>query len=159
MDEISNEVQVPSPMENSFKRRKELLPWWVKTFAWIFIAFGLVAPLAFGIGLFRVEYTISLYGLKTYEPLSSLGLFLMGLFLFKAIIAYGLLTEKSWAVILGIIDAITGIALCGFVMFIFPFIDKSPGIHYNVRLELLILIPFLLLLLRINQKWMNTGTA
>jgi hypothetical protein len=138
--------------ENS-KRRRSLLPWWIKTFTWIFLIFSLIVPVGIGFGLFGLQFQISLYGFSTDTPLSFDGLFLMALFLLKGITAFGLWTEKDWAIYLGQIDAVLGIITCGFMMFIYPFTGNQPGALINIRLELILLIPFLFKLIKIKSEW------
>ena len=77
----------------------------------------------------------------------------MFLFLLKAIVAYGLWTEQDWAINIGILDTIIGILVCSFVMFIYPLINSASVFFQNIRLELLLLIPFLLKLLKIRVEW------
>lgn len=136
------------------KKRKELLPLWIKIFTWIFLAFGLIAPVGLIFGLLGYSFQISLYGLQTDEPLSLIGICLIILFLLKGIIAFGLLREKDWAVTSAITDAIAGIAICIFVM-IYPAIMPTTGVSMNLRLELVALIPYLLKMKKIKPEWEN----
>lgn len=136
-----------------FKKRRSLLPWWIKTFIWIFLVLGLIAPIGLIFGLLGFQFQIALYGLGTTDPTSIDGLYLMGLFILKGITAFGLWTEKDWAITLGQIDAILGIIICAFMMMIYPFFSNQTGFHLNIRLELLLLIPFLLKLGNIKSDW------
>jgi uncharacterized membrane protein (DUF2068 family) len=149
--ESQNDLLAIADLTN--KRRRDLLPWWIKIFIWIFLVFGAIIPVAIIFGVIQYKFQISLYGIETNNPLSIIGTFLMFLFLLKAVVAYGLWTEKDWAVNLGIIDTILGISVCIFVMFIYPFINTISGFILNLRLELLFLIPFLLKLLKIKIGW------
>lgn len=144
--------------ENS-KRRRSLLPWWIKIFIWIFLILGLLAPIGLVFGFFGIQFQISLYGFTTNEPLSIDGLYLIGLFLLKGITAFGLWTEKDWAITLGQIDAILGIVLCIFMSVIYPFINIRTGFHFTFRLELILLIPFLIKLLKIKSEWKKLAIA
>lgn len=139
-------------------RRRALLPWWIKTFAWIFLAFGALAPVGLIFGAFGVQFDLALYGLKTNQPFSSLGLCIMAMFILKGIAAFALWTEKNQAIIIGQIDAVVGIAVCVFVMVVYPFIDDQAGFRFFFRLELLLLIPFLVKLGKIKDEW-NTATT
>jgi hypothetical protein len=138
--------------KESFDRRK-LLPWWIKIFAWIFMVFGVVAPIGLMLGLFGYSFQLLLYGLQTNQPFSLTGLLLLAIFLLKGISAYGLWTRKDWAITLGILDSILGIVICGYVAFVYPFIDNTPGFTLDFRFELLLLIPYLIKLTRIKQAW------
>ena len=144
--------------ENRFqlktKRRKDLLPWWIKIFIWIFLIFGAIAPLGLILGILGYKFEISLYGLETNEPISIIGISMILLFLFKGFTAYSLLQEKDWAILIGIADAVVGIALCSFSM-IYPFIVAGAEAKLTFRLELLLLIPYLIKLINIKPEWDN----
>lgn len=142
----------PEQIQNN-KRRRELLPWWIKTFTWLFLIFGTLAPICLIFGLFGFQLHMALYGLETYEPTSYLGFLLSGMFIFKGITAFGLWTEKDWAIFLGYVDALFGIGICLFVMLIYPFVSSNSGFHFSFRLELLLLIPFLYRLEKIKKDW------
>lgn len=136
-------------------RRRNLLPLWIKVFVWIFMIIGAIAPLCLLAGLFGANVQLALYGLETNEPLSTAGLVICLLFLFKGIIAYGLWTEKDWAINLGVIDAIVGIIVCVYVMVAPAFADNQSGSTFSFRLELVILIPYLIKLLKIKPQWLR----
>ena len=127
----------------------------MKIFIWLFLAMGAVAPLGLVAGLLGTEFRLSLYGFQTNHPLSPTGLFITILFILKGIVAFGLWTEKDWGVKLGMIDAITGIVICGFVMVIYPFFNWKAGFEINFRFELVALIPYLLRLQKIKTQWIR----
>jgi len=131
-------------------QRRKLLPIWIRIFIWIFIVFGALGLLGFISALFSARFEASFYGLQTNDPSSAVGLFICFLFVFKGIVAAGLWTEKDWAVDLGIADAILGIAVCLTVM-ILPFTGSD--FAFSLRLELLLLIPYLIKLLNIRNRW------
>ena len=140
----------PIPIQ---ERRRNLLPWWIKTFVWIFLVFGVLAPICLILGLFGFQLQLDLYGLETNDPTSYLAFLLTGIFFFKGVTAFGLWTEKDWAIFLGYADALFGIGICVFVTLIYPFIDGNPGFHVSFRLELLLLFPFLFRLEKIKKDW------
>lgn len=135
------------------KRRRALLPAWIKVFTWIFMIMGAFVPIVFLMGLFGSNAQLALYGLETNNPLSPLGLFIAMLFLLKGFTALSLWTEKDWAVKLGIAEAILGIAICCAVMFLIPILNQDSGFRFNFRLELALLIPYLLKLQKIKSSW------
>jgi len=135
-------------------RRRALLPWWIKTFAWFFMIFGGLAFVCLVLGLFGMRMQLAFYGLETWEPLSATGLAVIAIALLKGAAAYGLWTEKEWAITVGQIDAVLGIAMCIFVM-IYPYVDGVDGSRFNLRLELALLIPFLIKLRAIKGQWMD----
>lgn len=142
-----------SILQGSQIKRRTLLPWWIKIFCWIFLLFGLMIPFVFIFGVMGMNYQSSLYGLDAYEPFSIAGIINTGLFFLKAMVAYGLWTEKSWAVNLGIVDAFLGIAICTFMMFGMPLLNDSANFMGNLRIELALLIPYLLRLQKIKPLW------
>ncbi|HEX6849475.1 MAG TPA: hypothetical protein VF144_20960 [Chitinophagaceae bacterium] len=152
MESPQQTVLTESLLQLKTKRRKGLLPWWIKVFIWIFLIFGAIAPLALILGILGYKFEISLYGFQTSEPLSLIGISLILMFLFKGFTAYSLLKEKIWAITFGIIDAIIGIALCSFAM-LYPFFSSHAGANLTFRLELILLIPYLIKMVRIKSDW------
>ncbi|GAB3829477.1 hypothetical protein [Pontibacter rugosus] len=140
-------------VENKKVRRRELLPWWIKAFVWFFMAIGAIVPIGVIIGLLGYNFSISLYGFETLDPNTLTGIFLIALYLIKAVTAFGLWTEKKWAVDLGIIDAIIGLVVCGIAMVVLPLIDTSEGFVLKLRLEPILLILYLLKLQKIKLSW------
>ncbi|MBC3538401.1 hypothetical protein ACFSC6_16555 [Rufibacter sediminis] len=134
-------------------RRRDLLPWWIKTFTWLFLLMAAVVPIGVVMGLMGLNFSISLYGFETTDPISATGIVLTVLILFKGVTAYGLWTEKDWAVRLGIVDAIIGLVACAVAMFVLPLVDRSEGFVLNFRLEPILLILYLLKLQRIKPTW------
>jgi hypothetical protein len=135
------------------KRRRQLLPWWMKVFSWIFMVFGGLAVLGFLLGLLGITFQLQLYGLETNEPVSLLGLGLTAIFLIKGAAAFGLWMEKDWAINVGMLDAILGLVICTFMMFVSPLIDQQSGFRFTIRLELILLIPYVIALRNLKPKW------
>lgn len=127
------------------------MPIWIKIFIWIFIFFAILALIVFILDLFGVNFQISLYGLETNQPMSFLGIFIIVLFLFKGVVAYGLWEGKSWGVSMGILDSILGMLVCIFVMLIYPSLNSQ--VVFSFRLELALLIPYLVKLQNIKDAW------
>lgn len=134
----------------TYVERRKLLPIWIKIFVWIFIVFGALGVLGFIAALFSASFQASFYGLETNDPKSITGLFICFLFVFKGIVSIGLWTEKDWALELGIVDAILGIVVCSITM-VLPFTGSDTS--FSFRLELVLLIPYLIKLLNIRSKW------
>ncbi len=130
-----------------------MLPWWIKVFVWIFLILGAAVPVVIISSLFGANFHLGLYGFETNQPLTIIGITLLAVFLTKGITSYGFLAEKDWAVRVGIADAILGLALCVCSM-IYPLIDTKANTSF--RLEILLLIPYLLKLIKIRSDWENT---
>ena len=128
-------------------RRRDLLPTWIKLFTWVFLIFGAITPIVFVLGIVGINGNISLYGLETNQPLSLMGMAITVLFLIKGVVAFGLWTEKKWAVDSAIADAVIGIIVCIIVMVTLP----SPF----MRLELIPLILYLRKMVKIKPQWMK----
>ncbi|ARV16833.1 hypothetical protein [Polaribacter sp. SA4-12] len=143
--------------ENSFdefetnKRRKKLLPWWIKVFCWIFMIFGLLAFVCLLLGFTNIKPSLAFYGFETNEPFSVIGMLVITVGILKGITAFSLWFEKDFAIKLGKIDAIVGIIICAISMLILPYLND--GFNIQIRLELALLIPFLLKLNKIEKEW------
>jgi hypothetical protein len=116
----------------------------MKFFIWLFIVFAVIVfiILIFSIGSTGNSH-ISLCGIETTQPASCTGIFLIFIFLYKGISAYALWSEDDMAIIFGIADAIPGIIICSFVMIV-PFILPQYRASFKLRLEPVLLIPYLL---------------
>lgn len=134
-------------------RRRKLLPTWIKIFLWMFMIFGIVVPAGLVLGMLGYDFDISLYGIETQKTLSLTGLFLLALFALKGTVSFGLWTEKDWAIKLAIVDALIGIVVCSIVMLALPIFAKSSGFNFSLRLELILLIPYLLKMQKIKTEW------
>lgn len=134
-------------------RRRDLLPLWIKVFTWIFMITGGLSVIIIPIGLWGMQAKMALYGLSTTEPLSITGLILSAVFFIKGVTALALWSEKDWAIKAGIFDTILGIIICVYMMVVSPFL--SEGFSIKLRLELALLIPFLLKLRKIKDGWEN----
>ncbi|MCF7569450.1 hypothetical protein L3X37_13935 [Sabulilitoribacter arenilitoris] len=144
--------------ENSFeeferikKRRRKLLPWWIKIFCWIFMFFGIMAFICLILGFTNIKPSLSFYGFESNEPFSLIGLLVISIGILKGITAFALWFEKDFAIKIGKIDAIVGIVLSIISMLVLPFLKE--GFSITIRLELALLIPFLIKLNKIQKEW------
>lgn len=145
----------PSIFEEEFAthRRKDLLPWWIKIANWFFMLMGFCAVIIFFVSLAGRNAAITLYGLSSNgDPFSAAGLLLTGIALFNGITAYGLWSEKDWAVNVGMASAFIGIIVCSYTTI--TGFSYSNGM-FQFRLELILLFFFLRKLLKIRQEWDN----
>tara|TARA_R100001015_G_C4588284_1_gene144024 strand:+ start:273 stop:731 length:459 start_codon:yes stop_codon:yes gene_type:complete len=133
------------------KRRRQLLPWWIKFFCWLFMLFGLLAILCLILGFFGFSPSLAFYGFKTNQPLSLIGLLIVSIAILKGYTAYSLWFEKDFAVKLSKIDAVIGIVTCLITMFILPFLVGFDKIVF--RLEIIFLIIFLVKINKIEKDW------
>ncbi len=149
MTDIAPDILSDSFLNEGKVSRKSLIPLWIKIFSWIFLVFGFFTPIILIAGIFMQNITLSLYGLEAYTPYSLTGGFITALFMFKGIVAFGILKSEDWAVKFGIIDAIMGIIVCVALM-IYPMFS---GGSVSFRGELLLLIPYLIKLVKIKDEW------
>ena len=133
------------------KGRRKLLPWWIKVFCWIFMLLGLLSVICLILGFTNIKPDLALYGFETNEPLSLYGLLIIAIGIFKGFTAFSLWFEKDFAIKLALLDATIGILLCVVSMLVLPFILE--GSVVTIRLELLLLVPFLLKLNNIEKEW------
>lgn len=142
-DSFINEGKIP---------REKLLPLWIKIFAWIFLIVGLLMPIILVLGIIMHSFEPALYGIESNTLYSSAGIFVVVLFIFKAVTAFGLLKHKYWAIKVGITDAIMGIIICCGVMLY----EMTQHTQFMFRLELIALIPYLLKLKNMKHSWENS---
>ncbi|MGE5943165.1 MAG: hypothetical protein ACM31G_02390 [Flavobacteriales bacterium] len=133
------------------KRRRKLLPWWIKMFCWIFMLFGLMSFICLILGFTNIKPDLAFYGFETNEPFSLNGLIVMSVGILKGFTAFALWFEKDYAIKIGKIDAVIGIALCVISMLVLPFLQEV--FRFTLRLELALLIPFLMKLNKIQKEW------
>ena len=151
MEQQEDLILEPLLLEST-SSRKRILPLWIKIFSWLFLITGAISILAVFAGMLGTSYQVSLYGLQSNEPFSLTGLLILAMFVFKGIVAFGLLTAKGWAVGLGIVDAVVGIVICGAAMFALPLLYGT-GSPFTIRLELALLIPYLIRLQKLKKNW------
>ncbi len=147
-------------LENQFNEfdkpliiRRKLLPWWIKTFCWLFMIMAVCAIGTLPFNLFIPHVDLSFYGFESNTAFSVTGIFIITIMLFKGFAAYLLWFEKENAISIGKIDAILGIVICIVSMFAIPFISENS--HFNFRLEILLLVPYYLKLNKIEYEWDN----
>lgn len=134
-------------------RRKDLLPWWIKTFNWVFMVLGGFSVIIFIAGLLGLEGELSLYGLNANDPLSLAGLAILGIFIFNGIAAYGLWAEKNWGVNVAMASALVGIVVCTYTWIAMPTTSSRGTVVFSFRFELILLFIFMRKLLKIRSEW------
>ena len=147
---MASSIDLLHEFETIRTNRRQLLPWWIKVFCWLFIILGVFAFVGLILGLLGSKIDLSIYGFETDEPLSLIGILIIVVLLFKLFTALSLWFEKSYAITLGKIDAISGIVLC-LIHMVYP--DFINNFHVAFRFELLLLIPYLLKLNKIQNNW------
>lgn len=150
-------MNIPEPLvlepllhEVAIKKRS-LLPWWIKGFIWLFMLIASLIPIGIIAEWMGFSFQVSLYGLQSHTLFSPVGLLVSALFLFKGAVSFGLWTEKKWAIAAGIFDAIIGLMICVALILGLPVMQTGTG--FQVRLEILFLIPYLLRLVKIRPAW------
>ena len=149
---MEQELRANSEMDNKIIRR-QLLPWWIKIFCWLFMILGAGCVVGLIVGALGYTFALSIYGFETQNPLSLMGILICLILLYKGFTAYSLWFEKDYAINISKIDAVCGIVLCVISMFIMPFLAEEFKI--TIRLELLLLIPYYMKLNRIEYEWDN----
>jgi hypothetical protein len=136
------------------KRRRDLIPVWMKPFIFLFMLFGITSLYGIWRNIIGNDSETSIYGLEAFTIFSAMGIFLKSIMFFKAITAFGLWMEKDWAIKFGIIDAVFGLIVCIMVMVVLPFVEIVEGVNrVNFRFEVLLLIPYLIQLIRMRKAW------
>lgn len=138
--------------EDEKMKRKEILPTWIRFFAWLHLLL-FIAPLVFLVGLLDVgEMTFAFYGLeyKGPTPLHPIAVTVTLVASLSATVAYGILWGKDWAISLGIIYGWIALACCAAAVYLNY---KVNFVH--IPLEPLLLIPFIIVLRRRKMAWLN----
>lgn len=133
-------------------RRKDLLPGWIKFLCWTFAILSTLAGLA---GIVCLVLNINVYaycyGIDATVTRSFPGILLTFIFCLKGIASIALLTESDPGIYLGLADGIIGIVLGLGSMFINSAAMFPP--------ELLLLIPYVVKLYQIREKWVDDAYA
>jgi hypothetical protein len=147
-------------LRNNISKRRELLPWWIKFFIWVFMLIGASAIFVnfweiVGLPInFWFVTESSIYGMETYDRFSILGVFVSILIIFKGYTAFAMWTQRELAIRLGIVDAGIGIIVCVIMMIVEPFFELENGTwNINLRFEILLLTPYLIKCYRIRKVW------
>lgn len=134
------------------KRRRKLIPLWIKIFIWIFMILGALVPVIILTSGLSIG-SWSLYGLEANDASSATGMIICLLFIFKGITALGLWNENDWAIKTGLADAILGIVICSAVT-ISPIFNHQ--LAFTFRLELIPLVFYLVWLVKTKEVWEKT---
>jgi hypothetical protein len=135
--------------------RRSLVPKWIQAFSWFFLV-GLVAvPVLLVVGLFyKKPMQFSVYGWGHPGTPYELGsLLVMVYFGLCGVAALGLLTGKRWGWLVAFGVGVVGLGLS----LTSPFV--APSGHFRIPLEPLALIPFLVVLWRIHDRWHSDTAA
>ena len=117
-------------------KRKQILPAWIRFFSWFFLLMA-ITPAFYVAGLvWGFTYNITAFGLMAKETnsFSPLATYLAAILTLSAVMAYGILWGKNWAIRLGMVYGIIAL-VTSFYSIYSPsgaFLDLSP----------LFLIPF-----------------
>ena len=149
----NNKLAKPLKCKLLFKKRTYKLPWWIKAGTILFLFTSHLIPIVLILSSFNFKLKIALYGFQTSNPTSKIGLLILLLFALKGIVAFGIFKEKIWAFRLGIIDSIIGIIICILQFGIIDLVANSTNITFEFRLEILILIPYLIYLSKNKKSW------
>lgn len=136
--------------------KKEIIPKWIRFFAWIFL-FMYVSPLIFLIGLTGTGTVVfEGFGLS-YEGNTSLhptAVYLTILFTLSASVAHGILWGKNWALRLGIAYGWIALATCTLAFFVVE--------NYGAKsfpIEPIFLLPFIITLHHKKKSWEQYDTC
>lgn len=135
------ELDLESVIER--KTRKELMPWWVKTFGWIILVAGSLLAVATTIAIvFGADF---LTNGQNNSEVTSVFFFVVAIYLFKAFVAFSLLFEKNHAILLAKIDSYVTVVLMVLNLFFVLFGERRlaigiPGILICISLGILFLV-------------------
>lgn len=151
MSDIDTNFGNPTVKFLKYPRRRALLPWWIKIFCWLFMITAAIVPFGLLAGILHVTFNIEIFGIKTTDPFSVKAAIDMSIMLFTGVAAFGLWTEKDWAINIAKINAIINIAICIISMVYFMLAESN----FTIRLELILLFLFIYQLNKIQYNWEN----
>ena len=134
-------------------RRKDLLPLWIKAFNWVFMVLAGFSVLILIAGIFGATARLAIYGLATNDPVSLMGLSMIGIMILNGITGYGLWSEKDWGVNVAMACAFVGMVVCIYTMIYLPSANFIRGLSFSFRFELFVLFIFMRKLLKIRNEW------
>jgi hypothetical protein len=146
----SAHVEDPQVDAGARADRKKLIPKWIKVFGWIFVVAGAIVPISWVFAAAtQMLGSYEVFGIKYYGPAHHpIAILVAAIFVALAVSAYGLLFGKSWGVHACLATGYLSVAVCIVTMLI--------GLSHqsiNLRLELLLLIPYLRKLHQIKRQW------
>lgn len=98
---------------------------------------------------------LNLYGFTTTVPFSLIGLSLVAVYMLKGVAAYGLWAEKDWGITVAMTDGLIGLVICIANMFVAA--HATSGFSFYFRLDIIILVVYLIKLYRVQELWNRSG--
>lgn len=137
-------------------RRRKRIPLYIKVFIWFFMLAGILVPAAVLNNILNPNWDaiLGIYGFHTTKPLSWMGLMIVVIYMFKAVVAWALWTENKWALRAAQWDGLLGGLICVAVM-VLPYIYPA-SFNYSLRLEILLIIPYYRWAKRHQRHWEAT---
>ena len=131
------------------------IPKWLKYFSFLFAIIGLLIPIIIILNVIDIRPQLAIYGLGSNSIFNGIGIIILLVFTIKAIVSYGILRKEKWAFKLALFDAILGIVICILKFGLIDILKDKSNINFEFRLELLILIPYLIYIARNKSNWEN----
>jgi uncharacterized membrane protein YagU involved in acid resistance len=129
------------------------IPKWLKYFAVLFTITGVGVPIVILLNIIGFETVISIYGLNSNSIFHWSGILIVLVFSIKFLVSYGVLKRRKWSFRLAITDAFIGILICIFNFGIFDILTNKSNVNFELRLEIFLLVPYLIYLLKTKSKW------
>jgi hypothetical protein len=128
-------------------KRRELLPWWMKVFCWLFMIFAGVAVFSLTTFLAGELPFISFYGFDGSVSILDF-LIIFPVVLLHGLTGYYLWFEKDEAILLSRLCGIVGILACIASMFV-----TTTNGNFTFRFEIIFLAVFLKRISIIQDEW------
>lgn len=135
------------------------VPKWLKYFSVLFTILGLLIPLVVILNFLHYRPQLAIYGLESNSIFTLTGIIVLIIFALKSIVGYGILKGLKWAFNLAIIDAVIGVIICILNFGIIDLVTSNQSVNFEIRLELLIIIPYLIYLLKNKSHWTNKSIS
>jgi hypothetical protein len=136
------------------RRRRALLPAWIRFFSWIFLAMSAGVPVAFLVNAITgAPVTFSLYGLRhTGSSLDAPAIIIALLLILSGIAAYGLLWGRPWGLDAGLGVGILGVA-ASVISIGIALGQARRGPNFSFPLNIIFQVPFVIQLWRLQEAW------
>ena len=137
--------------------KKTIFPEYARFFAYLIFGFGLLMPIFIWTG-FQKTISISHYLITAQSIRSIKGFAVIALAILQMTVAYGIIRDRPWAILLGLLDSLIGIT-CYIVFTVKPFIYYDPTESRTLGTGIIFLLIYFSLMHKLYIKHLrNTDT-
>ena len=130
--------------------KTKIFPEYARFFAYLIFGFGILMPIFIWIG-FHKTISTSHYLITAQSIHSFKGFVVIILTLLQMTVAYGIIRDRPWAILLGLLDSLIGIT-CYFVFTVKPFIYYDPTESRTLGTGIIFLVIYFSLMYKLYNK-------